>query len=123
MAQALVPVAGSAGEGPPVAAQKRTEARGWLQLESDQRAFRDQVSPLPAAEAAALDQLDQRQALELRGLQLEQRRELQAEEHLDRIPGNERPVRLPPAVRNERGQSRERLQMRIQRETLRSGRP
>jgi hypothetical protein len=108
-----------AGEGPAVGAQQRTEARGWLQLESDQRVFRDEVGPLAPADAAGLDHLEQRQDIQLRGLQLKQRRELQTERRMDKIPGNERPVRIPPEVRNERGQSRERLDMRIQREVLR----
>jgi len=106
-----------------VGAQQRTEARGWLQLEGDQRVYREQVGPLPPADAAALDRLDQRQALRLRGLHLDQRRTLQMDERLERIPGNDRTERLPAAVRNERGQSRERLQMRTQREALRGGRP
>lgn len=104
-------------------AQQRTEARGWLQLDQEQRTYRERVEPLQPQEEATLEQLERRQQLDLRGLHLEQRRDRRRQELRSRTHRPDRPP--PPASEPGDGRelSRERLDRRIQREILRGGSP
>ncbi|MEA3274840.1 MAG: hypothetical protein U9Q81_06020 [Pseudomonadota bacterium] len=106
-----------------VGKQQRLEAEGWLQLKKDQESYRECVEPLPPKDAATLEHLDHRQQGELRDLQLRQRQSLQTERRRQRRPNLERPVARGPELKNQRQMERQRLDMRIQRETLGSGHP
>ena len=124
-ALSLVLWAGLARAQDGMGAQKRNEARGWLQLETDQRAYRERSEPLTPGESATLKGLERRQGLQLRRFQLEQRRSLQDRNRRARTPGVKRRAAGTAAVnrlKDKRGMQREQLDMRIQRETLRLGR-
>jgi hypothetical protein len=111
----------SAGEGAGVASQQRREARGWLELDADQRGFRERVEPLAPADTRTLEQLEHRQRLDLRTLQQEQRREVRADERRARSLGKPPPARAMPELRRDMSDTRERVERRIQQETFRGG--
>lgn len=52
----------------------RTEARGWLRLESAQRSERDRIEPLSLEETRALEVIERGQRLRLRALEQANRR-------------------------------------------------
>ena len=107
-----------AGESEGVAARQRQEARGWLQLEQDQRAYRERVEPLSPQGAITLKGMEQRQQLELRELQVRQRREWQSERRRLGLPEAERPSPRMSAPGLKRDFDRKRLEMRLQRDTF-----
>lgn len=67
------------------ATQERRAARGWLELEQEQRAYRDRVAPLDLKEQRLLESLERSQRLELRGIQLRNARELERRERQRRL--------------------------------------
>lgn len=104
-------------EGEQLAEQPRQEARGWLQLEEDQRIYRERVAPRSPADAATIRGVEQRQRLDLRELQAQQRRKEQIHRRSSREGDGGKPLgRDAPAAR--RDLDRQRLEMRLQRETL-----
>jgi hypothetical protein len=102
--------------------QERLQAEGWLQLKQDQKSFREGAEPLPPREAAALDHLERRQRTRFEELKQEQRRSSNRERSLGRRDKPERPVSRPRHPDTGRQFDRQRLDMRIQRETLSPGR-
>lgn len=111
-------VAGAVAEPPPVA----REARGWLQLERSQEVYRERVEPLPPAEDLTLERIERGQDLDLRGLQLHQQRAGQENERRERFTMPDRPPPVPRPGATLRESHRERLDLRIEQETLRGGR-
>lgn len=97
------------------------EARGWLQLERDQETYRERVEPLTPREAATLETIERRQALELRDLQQRQRRSGQEAERRQRFSMPDSPPPVPRPGISVRESNRERLDLRIEQETLRGG--
>jgi hypothetical protein len=104
-----------------VASQERLQAKGWLQLERDQETFRKGVEPLGSRESSKLDNLEQRQRGRARELELRQRQSLNSERNRQRRDGVPKPARQPHDLKARRQLDRQRLEMRIQRETLRPG--
>ncbi len=98
------------------------ETRGWLQLKSEQRVYRERVEPLEPRDEAYLEQLEQRQERQLRALQSKQRRDRDADRRRDRMRHPEQRVRVTPGSKQRRELERQRLNRRIQRETFRYGR-
>lgn len=118
----LVASALPAGEGLAQSGAHR-EAAGWLQLESDQRRYRDRAEPLSARDEAGLERLEQRQFRGLRDLQGEQRRERRLEQRSGRMREPAARVRAPfPEPERSREVDRQRLNQRIQREAFGAGR-
>jgi hypothetical protein len=103
--------------------QQRLQAEGWLQLKQDQKAFREGVEPLQPRSGAALEQLEHGQRERFRALQLRQRQSLQRDRALRSGVDAQRPVSPPRAFKERRQFDRQRLEGRIQRETLRPGNP
>lgn len=105
----------AAGEG---AAQPRREARGWLQLERDQSTYRERREPLSPSASRDLEQIERRQDLGLRQLQQDQQRAVREAERRERFtpPGSAPP--LPGTTRAPREETRQRLDLRIEHETL-----
>jgi len=68
--------AGAAPAQPPPTDLPHREAAGWLELEADQRAYRERVEPLDLRQERELETIERRQRNDLRALQLRQRREL-----------------------------------------------
>jgi hypothetical protein len=96
------------------------DAAGWLQLKSDQRRYREEVSPLTPREGADLEHLEQRQQRELRELQSRQRAGRRVERRSERMREPARRQRPgSPAPARGRELERQRLNQRIQREALR----
>ena len=102
-----------------VGRQQRQQAEGWLRLEQDQKTFRDDAQPLQPSTADRLDQLERRQQLDLRALDQQQRQSLDRDRNLRRGAGAKPPsVSLQRDLRVRREDERQRLKMRIQRDTL-----
>jgi hypothetical protein len=102
-----------------VGRQQRQQAAGWLQLEQDQKTFREDAQPLQPSTADRLDQLERRQQLDLRALDQQQRQALDRNRNLRRGTGAKTPsVTLKRDLRGGREDERQRLKMRIQRDTL-----
>jgi hypothetical protein len=113
----LVPLTGSVrGEQGP--ARERTEARGWLQLEQDQRTYRDRAAPPTPGDPNALRGIEQRQRLELRQLQVRQEREGRMERRREAPREGYDPSPAGRTGRDQRDRDRLRLDMRLQRENL-----
>ena len=72
------------------ATQERRDARGWLELEQNQRAYRDRVAPLDLKQQRQLETIERSQQLDLRRLQQRNVRELDKLERQRRLtpPGN-----------------------------------
>ena len=102
-------------------AQQRTEARGWLRLEQDQRQYREGTGPPSRQESGGLRRLENREALELRALQRGQRRELQTERRQASYPGAEPSAPAARQLRIDRDLQRQRQRNRVPRERLRAG--
>jgi len=109
------PVAESGGA---AADQQRREARGWLQLERDQSTYRERREPLAPAEARDLEQIERRQDLDLRQLHQGQQRAVREAERRERFtpPGSQPP--LPGTAPAPRDDTRQRLDLRIEQQTL-----
>jgi len=102
-----------------VGRQQRQQAEGWLQLKQDQKTFRDDVQPLQPSTANRLDQLERRQQLDLRALDQQQRQALDRDRNLGRGPSSKTPsASLQRDLRTRHEDERQRLKMRIQRDTL-----
>jgi hypothetical protein len=106
-----------------VGGQQRLQAKGWLQLKQDQKTYRENVEPLAPRDAARLDRLELRQQGRARELEQRQRRSLSTGGNRRRGIDVERPASRPRNLESRRQLDRQRLDMRIQRETLRPGRP
>lgn len=94
------------------------EAAGWLRLKSDQRVYRERAKQATPREGRQLEGREFREGLELRTLQQRQRQELEAEARRERARHTDRRVRTPPMVHQRRESESQRLNRRIQRETL-----
>ena len=102
-----------------VGRQQRQQAEGWLRLEQDQKTFREDAQPLQPSTADRLDQLERRQQLDLRALDQQQRQSLDRDRSLRRGAGAKPPsVSLQRDLRVRREDERQRLKMRIERDTL-----
>jgi hypothetical protein len=93
-----------------------------LQLEADQRSNQARAGKLSPKESRVHRRLEQQQGLRLRGLYVKQRRGLYTERRRERDRVIEPTTRLPPPRNGDRDLVRERLDGRIQRETLGYGR-
>lgn len=120
----LVAVAGARG-GKEIAAgeQQRLEATGWLQLQYDQRTYRERVDPLGSGDRVKLDRLEHRQRLEFDALRQRGRQSTHIERRRRRAAEAQRPAVRGRKLNYGRKLERQRLDMRIQREALRPGRP
>jgi len=106
---------GSAGR------QQRLQAEGWLRLKQDQKTYRDSVEPLAPGKASRLDQLERGQQGRARELEQRQRQSLNSERNRRRREDSARPVTRPRELDTRRQLDRQRLEMRIQRDSLRPG--
>lgn len=104
-----------------VGRQDRLQAEGWLQLKQDQKTYREGVEPLVPRNASRLDQLERSQQGRARDLEQRQRQSLTRERNRRQRAEAERPVARPRDLETRRQLDRQRLEMRIQRETLRPG--
>jgi hypothetical protein len=89
-----------------IGALQQQQESGWLQLKQDQKTYREGVEPLAPPAAKSLDRLERRQQTDMRQLWLRQRQALDA---------------IRNRQRGAEAHDRQRLEMRIQRETLRPG--
>ena len=80
-------VAGGADDDTPVlsANQERRDARGWLELEQEQRAYRDRVAPLDLKQQRQLEIIERSQRLDLRRMQQRDAREIERLERQQRL--------------------------------------
>lgn len=80
-------VAGGAGDDAPAlsATQERSDARGWLELEQEQRAYRDRVAPLDLKQQRQLEIIERSQRLDLRRIQQRDTREIERLERQQRL--------------------------------------
>ena len=101
--------------------QQRLEAQGWLQLKQDQKTYREGVEPLPPREEKSLDRLELRQRRDVRELGQRQRQSVDTHRIRPRETRSPRSVPGRIELENRRQLERQRLDMRIQRETLRPG--
>jgi hypothetical protein len=104
-----------------IGALQQQQASGWLQLKQDQKTYREGVEPLAPPAAKSLDRLERRQQTDMRQLWLRQRQALDAIRNRQR--GAEAQDQQSHRIRleSQRQLDRQRLEMRIQRETLRPG--
>lgn len=82
------PVAAEAPQGAASAlgaTQERRTARGWIELEQDQRAYRNRVAPLDLKQQRQLETIERSQQLDLRALQQHNTRAINRAEHQQRI--------------------------------------
>jgi hypothetical protein len=114
----VLAAAGAVAEPPAVA----REARGWLQLERSQQVYRERAEPLTPAEELTLERVERGQDLDLRGLQLQQQRADREQDRRERFTMPDRPAPVPRPGATLRESHRERLNLRIEQETLRGGR-
>jgi hypothetical protein len=110
-----------AAPGASLGLEKRQQAGGWLQLRQDQETYRESLGPLTPGQAAALDALERQQQLQWRAMEQRQRESLQLRQRLERLPGPAGSGAGEIGLR--RGLERERLDMRLQRDTLPSPAP
>ncbi len=84
-----IPAAGqeqrSTNAGALEARQERHAARGWLELEQEQRAYRDRVEPLDLQQQRELEIIERSQQLDLRRLQQRNVRDLDRLERQRRL--------------------------------------
>jgi len=113
----------------PPADPSRREAAGWLQLERDQRSYRERVEPLDLREQRVLETIERRQRNDVRDLQQRQRRELETREReLRRSRRQAGPEPIPEprrpglGVEQQRQLDRQRLDRRMEQERLPFGR-
>lgn len=85
LALALSLLHGPAAAQAPLPDRPRRDAAGWLQLEADQRAYRERVEPLDLREERDLEIIERRQDNDLRALQQQQRRELEQDQRMLRL--------------------------------------
>jgi hypothetical protein len=102
----------------------REEARGWLQLKSDQRTYRERAEPIEPRNDAYLQHLEQSQQRQFRALQSRQSQQERRERRRVEVRKPDRGVRGGPTPRVSRSREleRQRLNQRIQRETFGAGR-
>ncbi|MBK5939993.1 hypothetical protein CCR96_12235 [Halochromatium roseum] len=65
--------------------QERHAARGWIELEQNQRAYRNRVAPLDLKQQRQLETIERSQQLDLRALQQRNARAIDRAEHQQRI--------------------------------------
>lgn len=113
----------------PPADSSRREAAGWLQLERDQRSYRERVEPLELREQRVLETIERRQRTDLRALQQRQRRELETrQDELRRARQQADSESIPTPRRpglgfeQQRELDRQRLDRRMEQERLPYGR-
>ncbi|MCG6863078.1 MAG: hypothetical protein LJE70_17655 [Chromatiaceae bacterium] len=94
------------------------QAEGWLQLKQDQKSFRAVVDPAALRPERGLERLEMRQKGVARQLEQQQRQSINLDRNLRRGAEVERPAPLPRDLESRRQLDRQRLEMRIQRETL-----
>jgi hypothetical protein len=111
----------AAAEAAHAGSQQRLQAEGWLQLKQDQKTFREGVQPLQPRGAATLDRLERGQQERFRALESRQRQSRQRNRARQTGADAKRPVSPPREFKEQRQFDRQRLQGRIQRETLRPG--
>lgn len=104
-----------------VGRQERLQAEGWLQLKQDQRSYREGVEPLAPGKASRLDRLERSQQMGARELEQRQRQSLNRDRSRRRGAEAEHTIARPRERQSRRQLDRQRLEMRIQRETLRPG--
>jgi len=75
----------SAGADALAASAQRREARGWIELEQNQRAYRDRVEPLGLKQQRQLETIERSQGVDLRALQQRDAREIERLERQQRI--------------------------------------
>lgn len=97
------------------------EARGWLELDRSQKAYRERVEPMTPAEESTLEQIERGQELDLRRLDQHQQRREQEFERRERFTMPDQPPPLPRPGVTLRESNRQRLDLRIEQETLRGG--
>ncbi len=116
------PIAGSVAG----SAQGR-DTRGWIELEQDQRAYREAVKPLDLEQQRQLETIERSQALDLRALQQRNAREIERLERQQRIAPSSNLKRLRAPTRDtaadiRRRAERHRTNIRLQQEGLPSRR-
>lgn len=103
-------------------AETRREATGWLQLERDQRTYRDRVEPLDARDQRRLESIERSQRDAVRALQQRQRRATQAELRSERMRESRDSARqIPrrePFLQQRQAVERKRLEIRMQQDRL-----
>lgn len=101
---------------------QQNETAGWLQLKSEQMRYRERAQPLEPRNKAYLEHLEDRQGLQLRGLQSHQRQILAIERMRRRTRYPHEPARVAPRPQQGRELQGQRLNRLIQRETFGAGR-
>ncbi|MCF7978817.1 MAG: hypothetical protein K9L82_12520 [Chromatiaceae bacterium] len=105
------------------ATQERRAARGWIELEQDQRAYRHRVAPLDLKQQRQLETIERSQQLDLRALQQRNTRAINRAEHQQRIApqtnlGADRGPARDTAADIRRRAERHRFNLRSQQEGL-----
>jgi hypothetical protein len=106
----------------PAAAEQRT-ASGWLQLERDQRTYRERVAPLDLQEQRELGVIERSQRNDLRALEQRVDRAEQLDRRREAGPDRARPVpRRDYATQRRRALEQQRLDVQTQQQGLPYGR-
>jgi hypothetical protein len=105
------------------ATQQRREARGWLELDIEQRAYRDRPPKLDLQQRRQLDALERSQRVDLRAAQQRHQRTLEQSQRERRLspPGNLGAPTLPMrdnAADIRRRAERHRLDIRSQQDAM-----
>jgi hypothetical protein len=107
-------------------AETRREATGWLQLDRDQRTYRERVEPLDLRDQRRLETIERSQRNELRALQQRQERAARADLGArGRQHDGDAPRQIPRRDRflqQRQGLERKRLEFRMQQDRLPFGR-
>jgi hypothetical protein len=93
-------------------------ASGWLELQQDQRVYRDKVGPLPPAEAARLDRMEAQEVMDRRALDQREALWVQSERRREAAAGGGARSQAPSPglnLRLERAEAGERLRRDISR--------
>ncbi len=113
----------SAGADAHAASAQRREARGWIELEQNQRAYRDRVEPLGLKQQRQLETIERSQGVDLRALQQRDAREIERLERQQRITPSSNLDRTRAPTRDattdiRRRAERHRTNIRLQQEGL-----
>jgi hypothetical protein len=107
----------------PLSAAEHWSATGWLQLERDQRTYRERVAPLDLQEQRELGVIERSQRNDLRALEQRVDRAERLDRHREAGPDRARPVpRRDYGAERRRALQRQRLDVQIQQQGLPYGR-
>jgi len=121
----LLAIGSAAAAGPVPPEQPHREATGWLELEQDQRQFRERIEPLDLRDERVLETIEGSQRIDLREVQQRQARDLEQQQRdLRRQRQQAAPTEVPPPARRtpgfrqQRALERQRLERQMEQRRL-----